>query len=177
MSRTRTLAVAAAGVALAAPLATATAGTHPTAQRTLLTLAPRPHLDDVTIGVGSVLGGRTSQKWPVVIALSRNRKRIASAETGLAFTCGQAEHTLGPMPDGYSGVPLRKGRASADFGPNDVDLGNGMTGHVTGSFTAKLNRLQTKAKGTWRMTVAVTDGSGAAVDTCDTGPLTWTARQ
>jgi ABC-type spermidine/putrescine transport system permease subunit I len=42
MSRTRTLAVAAAGVALAAPLATATAGTHPTAQRTLLTLARAP---------------------------------------------------------------------------------------------------------------------------------------
>ena len=43
--------------------------------------------------------------------------------------------------------------------------------------TGALNDSKTKIVGTWRMIAVDHDAAGAVTDSCDTGLLTWSAKQ
>jgi hypothetical protein len=60
---------------------------------------------------------------------------------------------------------------------NGVDIGNGQKADVAGSMKGKLNARRTSGTGTWSLKFVVHDATGAVVDTCDSGVVTWKLKQ
>jgi hypothetical protein len=125
---------------------------------------------------GVSYGGITPQSWPVVIEVSKNRKRVLVASIGLSLPCTSGG--LLNLPDGYGNVRLtKKGRFGASFGPTSVRNDDGTTTDVEGSMSGKFNARRTKVSGRWRLKLTDHDVSGAVTDTCDSGIVRWSAKQ
>ena len=144
-------------VALTAPLASARA------------LAPGP-------AAGKVLGGLTSQGWPVVLKVSGNAKSIQRVRIGLEMNCTSGASFS--VPDGWIRVPILRGGqvdASAAVSPSPASGGSDVS--ITGgtdSFSGTLNRSSGTFSGTWHQHVDFAT-SGGQSDSCDSGNVTFTA--
>lgn len=126
--------------------------------------------------VGVVLGGTNQQGWPTVVELSKNGRQVVRIITGIRLTCS-AGGTMS-APDAYVRVPVSKrGKFAASFGPETERNADGTTTDVQGSMSGAVNRTRTKASGRWQVTLTEHDATGAVTDTCDSGSLTWTAKQ
>jgi hypothetical protein len=125
---------------------------------------------------GVVYGGRTSQDWPVVIELTRNRRRVAQAVIGLRMTCTSGGTVS--LPDRYVNMDItRKRRFRASFGPDTVRNSDGTTSDFEGSISGTLNRARSKVSGRWHFRITDYDTAGAVTDTCDSGTIRWTAKR
>ena len=125
---------------------------------------------------GLVYGGQTSQGWPVVIQLTKNRRQVALATTGLHLTC--TDGVFGRLADRYARLPVNKRRKfSASFGPTHVRQDDGTISDFSGSISGTFNRARSKVSGRWRLQVTEHDASGAETHTCDSGNVRWSAKQ
>jgi hypothetical protein len=120
-----------------------------------------------------VLGGFTSQGWPIVVLMSKSGKKIAVIGAGLAMSCRSGLRY--PVNDGWVHVPIgANGRvkATTSFTPSPGNP-NSLTGG-TDSLSAKFNRTRTSLAGVWRMHLNYSSSTGRA-DACDSGAVTFTA--
>jgi hypothetical protein len=124
---------------------------------------------------GKVYGGLTSNAWPVVVEVNATRRRVVRAGIGLRLNCtsGGFYNT----PDGYRDLTIRRGRFSASFGPQTIRNPDGTTSDLEGSLSGSFNAARTKISGRWQLKVTEHDAAGAVTDTCDSGSVSWTARQ
>jgi hypothetical protein len=125
---------------------------------------------------GVVYGGFTPQNWPVVVEVSKDKRRVVRASIGLLLTCTSGV-SFG-FPDGYRNVPLsKKGRFSASFGPIPLAHPDGTSTDLQGSVTGATNAKRTTMSGTWQITWVDHDAAGVVTDTCDSGKVAWKAKQ
>jgi hypothetical protein len=124
-------------------------------------------------GAGTVLGGFTSQRWPVVIMMSRDRSHITRVGIGLEMRCTSGMRF--GTEDGWSAVPVGSGgkvRVSAKIPPSP---GSGVS-LVGGSdlFAGTLSHASTAFSGVWHLHLVFRTSDGHA-DTCDSGRVSLTA--
>jgi hypothetical protein len=145
-----------------------------------LTAAARPEHGSsraTTAAVGgTVYGGATAQDFPVVIETSKNGRKVVEATIAIRLTCTSGGAFT--APDGYRAMSVSKKRKfSASFGPvtnrNDDGTTTDFEGRVSGAF----NKARTKVSGKWSLKATDHDGAGAVTDTCDSGSISWTAKQ
>jgi hypothetical protein len=128
---------------------------------------------------GVVLGGRTAQSWPIVIEVSHDGRQVVRADVALDVKCAVSGSTSA-WSDRYQRVPISAtGRFSSSFGPTpDITLASGQKGDVSGRLKGKLNARMTAGTGTWSFDVVVHDPTtGAVVDNCHSGNVTWRVKQ
>ena len=122
---------------------------------------------------GQVLGGFTSQGWPVVIKLSKNHKRIAQVRIGLEISCTSGLQFA--VEDGRQGLPISaSGKVrSALMLPPSPGSSASLTGGMS-NFSGKLDRKHSTFSGVWqlRLTFSLSNGQ---TDQCDTGRVTFAA--
>jgi hypothetical protein len=124
---------------------------------------------------GVVLGGVTSTGWPVVIQVSRDGRQVVRATMGLPMKCQPSGAEFG-VADFYTHVPISaRGAFQGTQEGSPTEIGNNQTVTVTGQMTGKFNRAMTSATGTWRSAFVVHDATGATVDQCDSGTVSFTA--
>jgi hypothetical protein len=125
---------------------------------------------------GVVYGGRTAQGWPVMIELKSNRRRVVQAVIGLRLPCTSGN--IAALPDRYVNLAVNKRRKfRASFGPDTVRNDDGTTSDFEGSVSGRLNRARSKVSGRWQLKITEHDSAGAVTDTCDSGSISWTAKQ
>ena len=125
---------------------------------------------------GTVFGGTTAQDMPVVIETSKNGRRVTRAITAIRLTCTAGGIvTLG---DGYQKLPVSKKRKFGfTFGPSTQRNDDGTTTDLEGSISGAFNKARTSASGTWTFKATNRDAAGTVTDTCDSGRVTWKAKQ
>jgi hypothetical protein len=124
---------------------------------------------------GTVLGGRTSQGWPIVVELSKTGRQIVRMSAGLHLTCTSGG--VVNLPDTYGKLTVSSsGKFSASFGPETQRNQDGTTTDFEGSITGKLNKARTKVSGKWQFKGTGHDATGAVTDTCDSGTVRWSAK-
>jgi hypothetical protein len=125
---------------------------------------------------GVVFGGRTAQGWPIAIEVSKDARQVVREDVALRTPCTSG--TVSIQADNYIKLPLSTtGSFSGRFIDNAVDVGNGQKGDFSGSMKGKLNARRTSGTGTWSLKLVVHDATGAIVDTCDSGVVTWKVKQ
>jgi hypothetical protein len=149
----------AAGVALAVPFAA------PASTDTASTSAVS----------GVVFGGLTAQDWPVVVELSKNGRRVVRASAGLRLTCTSGGFFN--VPDAYGGLPVKNRKFSVSFGPTTQRNSDGTTTDLEGSISGSINKARSKVTGRWQLKATEHDAAGAVTDTCDSGVVSWSAKQ
>jgi hypothetical protein len=122
-----------------------------------------------------VFGGLTPQQWPVMVEVSRDRRKVVRAAVGLFVTCTSGG--VGYYADRYTGVPLRRGRFQASFDGDRVNHADGTYEVFEGSVKGATNASRTAMSGTWRLMLVAYDASGAETDRCDSGTVRWKAKQ
>jgi len=151
-----------------------TLGIGTVAAAVLVGVAPGAAAKTATRGV--VWGGVTSQGWPVVVELRKKRREIVRAAIGLHLQCTSG--SIANVPDTYRDVRVsKKGKFSASFGPETVRRDDGTTFDVEGSVSGALNSTRTKLSGKWQIKLTDHDAAGVVTDTCDSGAVSWTAKQ
>jgi hypothetical protein len=139
---------------------------------------PARHSPRATLAAvgGTVYGGATSQDFPVVIETSRNGRKVAKAIIGIRLTCTSGG--VGSVPDGYTALPVnRKRKFHAAFGPISTRNDDGTTTDFEGSITGRFNKSRTKVSGKWSLKATDHAATGAITDTCDSGSVSWRAKQ
>jgi hypothetical protein len=124
---------------------------------------------------GAVYGGTTSGDWPVVVEVNKKRTKVVRAITGIRLNCTSGGSAS--VPDSYKGLAIKKRKFSGDFGPDTQRNDDGTTSDFEGTITGALNKKGTKLTGTWTFKVTDHDTAGTVTDTCDSGALTWKAKQ
>jgi hypothetical protein len=129
-----------------------------------------------TAAAGTVYGGTTSQDFPIVIQTNRNGRTVTNATIAIRANCTSGGFFA--IPDGYRNMSVSKKRKfSASFGPTTERNDDGTTTDFEGSISGSFNKSRTKASGTWTFKATHHDAAGAVADTCDSGTVSWTARQ
>jgi hypothetical protein len=127
-------------------------------------------------GPGRVLGGFTSQGWPVVVVVSKNEQRIAALEAGLEMSCasGVQYSTL----DYWLRLPIgARGKVKLAAAIVPIPSSAGATESLTGgtdSLAGKFNRTRTTFSGVWQLHLTFSSSSGTT-DTCDSGAVNFSA--
>jgi hypothetical protein len=125
---------------------------------------------------GTVYGGATAQDFPVVIETSKNGRKVVKARIAIGLTCTSGSTLV--IADGYTAISVnRRRRFSASFGPATNRNGDGTTTDTEGAINGAFNKARTKASGKWSFKLTDRDTSGAVTDTCDSGNISWTAKQ
>ena len=124
---------------------------------------------------GVVYGGRTAQGWPVMIETSTNRSKVVQAVIGLRLTCTSG--TFVSLPDRYLRLPVKKRKFGFSFGPETRNNEDGTTSVTQGSISGALNKARSKMSGKWQLTLTEHDAAGAVTDTCESGVISWSAKQ
>lgn len=129
-----------------------------------------------TGAAGTVYGGATGQDFPVVIETSKNGRKVVKAKIAIRLTCTSGS-TL-TFSDTYTALSVNKRRRfSTSFGPATTRNDDGTTTDVQGAISGAFNKARTKAFGNWSFKATDHDNSGAVTDTCDSGNISWTAKQ
>ena len=126
---------------------------------------------------GHVLGGVTSQGWPVVITLSSNGMWFARELLGLEMSCTSGNSFGAPAGGGRVAIgPNGSVNAAGTIpgSPASAGSGVGLTGGSE-SFTGRLNRKRGTFSGTWHMHLSFAM-QGGQTDECDSGQVSLTAR-
>ncbi len=125
---------------------------------------------------GTVYGGETAQRFPVVIETNKNARKVVDATIAIRLTCTSGASAT--LPDGYRRLAVNKQRRfNASFGPTTSRNDDGTTTDFEGSIRGTFNKARTKASGKWSLKATDHDATGAITDTCDSGSVTWSAKQ
>lgn len=125
---------------------------------------------------GTVYGGVTAQGFPVVIETAKNGRKVANATVGIRLTCTSG--AIFAVPDDYRALSVTKKRKfSVSFGPVTNRNDDGTTTDVEGSMRGTFNKARTKVSGKWSLKATDHAASGAVTDTCDSGSVSWKAKQ
>ena len=124
-------------------------------------------------GPGAVLGGFTSQGWPVVIKMSGDHRRIVRVGIGLTMRCTSGAQFA--LRDGGGSMPIGTGgrvHMAATIAPAP-----GSSASIVGGsdlFAGTLAHGRTAFSGVWdlKLVFATPDGHK---DTCDSGRVTFAA--
>ena len=122
---------------------------------------------------GSILGGATSNGWPVVVELTRNGRMIKHAVAALSADCTQGGRFIYPSEWAFLRIS-RSGTFRTSW--EDTDVYDGTQVHLTETFTGKFNRARTRLTATMRASTTFRMPDGTE-DVCDTGALKITARR
>ena len=163
-SRLRCAGLIAAAAVLCGPIA-ASAASHRDASAARKAPAP-----------GVAFGGTTSQDFPIVIETARKGKQVARATVAVRMTC-----TAGGFftaPDFFERLTVSKSRKfGASFGPETLRNDDGTTTDFEGSMSGRFNSSRTRVAGKWAIKATFHDAAGAVTDTCDSGSISWSAKQ
>jgi hypothetical protein len=125
---------------------------------------------------GAVYGGITPQTFPVVIELNKSRRQVVRAAIAVRMPCTSG--AVAVYPDSYVKLTVsKKGKFSASFGPTVNRNDDGTTTDFEGSMSGKANAARTQLSGKWQLKITQHDVSGAVTDTCDSGTVSWKAKQ
>lgn len=142
---------------------------------------------------GVVFGGVTTvvsdgvrvPSYPVIIKINAAGTRVLRATIGLVLKCGEPPDIDIPddvTPRKGEPIPIRNGRFSAEQPVERVaaDPAKGTPAYdISATVTGRINRRHTRITGTWRRKIVIyspADPTAATVaDTCDSGPLKYTA--
>jgi hypothetical protein len=128
------------------------------------------------IARGTVYGGATAQQFPVVIGTSKNGRKVVNAHIAIRLTCTSGATVT--LPDSYGGLSVNKKRKfGSAFGPETNRNPDGTTTDLQGTMTGAFNKARTKVSGKWTYTWTDHDATGAVTDTCDSGSVSWKAKQ
>jgi hypothetical protein len=125
---------------------------------------------------GFAFGGITPQSWPVVVALNKARDVVEQVVIGLDMTCTSGD-TFGTS-DGFQALKLsKKGRFGTTFGPERIDAG-GVPADVESKVIGRMLKGRASMRGVWSLKITIFDAAGTtALDTCESGLVSWTAVQ
>jgi len=125
--------------------------------------------------IGRSYGGVTSQDFPVVVDVNRRRTRVVRAIIAISTSCTAGGIAI--FPDGYTRLSIRRGKFSSSFGPVTQRNPDGTTTDFEGSMSGTFNSSRTKVSGTWAFKATEHDAAGAITNTCDSGSVSWNAKQ
>jgi len=123
-----------------------------------------------------VYGGRQAKDgFPVVIEVTKNRRKIVRASIAIRLYCSAGGFYT--VPDDYTKLSVnKKGKFGVAYGPETVRNDDGTTSDYAGSISGSFNAAHTKVSGTWQAKETDYDGAGAVTDTCDSGTVSWSAK-
>ena len=122
---------------------------------------------------GLVYGGTMSNGWPLVVEVTRNGRMVKGVVGAVSASCDQGGIFSFPSTWRYLRIN-RHGAFKASYRDNYLDEGTEVT--VSETFVGRFNRNRTKVTGQWRDTHTFTAPDGT-VEVCDTGSLSFSARQ
>lgn len=141
----------------------ATAGTAGAGPRTL------------SAAVGNTFGGVSQQGNPVVVDMNSTRRKVVRIVGAIDLTCTSG--ASGTLTDKYVDVSVsRRGTFKVAYGPVTQRNDDGTTTDVQVRVTGVLNDTKTRLSGTWRIILTDHDAAGALTDTCDSGLVSWKAK-
>jgi hypothetical protein len=125
---------------------------------------------------GVSYGGLTSQGFPVIVEVNKTRRKIVRTIIAIRLTCTAGGFVI--IPDSYGRLSVTKtGKFNSSFGPVTQRNDDGTTTDLEGSVRGAFNTLRTKVSGKWSFKGTDHDASGAVTDTCDSGSVSWSAKQ
>jgi hypothetical protein len=127
-----------------------------------------------TKATGSFYGGATSQGLPVVIKTNKSGRKV-NALIAISLKCTSGGVLT--LPDVYSASVSKKGKFSKSFGPEPSRNPDGTSTDFEGSISGSFNKARTKVSGKWSFKGTDRDAAGAVTDTCDSGSVSWLAKQ
>jgi hypothetical protein len=137
--------------------------------------ATRPVQPNAGPASGRVLGGFTSQRWPIVVAISKNGGNIQMIGTGLVLTCSSGDSF--PIPDRWEKLAIHTDgavRAAVTIPASPSGSGPSITGG-SDTLTGRMNRRRATFTGVWQLHLTLLLQSGQT-DQCDSGLVTFTTR-
>lgn len=170
MQRRMLAVVAVASVAAAGPIAAAQGASS----------RAKPTSGVVYGGVLSVVeSGVSVPGFPVLIELSKTGRKVVRASIGLDLKCQMPGSIT--IPDFVDNLPVSsagKFRAEQPLTHLDANPAQELPPlDISAKITGTVNRTRTKIKGTWQRRIVIYDATGAnVIDTCDTGVLSFTAK-
>jgi hypothetical protein len=124
-------------------------------------------------GAGTVLGGFTSQGWPVVIKMSGDHRRIVRVGIGLSMHCTSGSRFA--LNDGGGPLPIGAGR-KVHMAATIPPVAGSTVSVVGGSdmISGRLEPGNTSFAGVWDLHLVFATADGHT-DTCDSGRVSFTA--
>jgi hypothetical protein len=120
---------------------------------------------------GIVYGGATSQGAPFVARLNAARERVADVLMSWHADCTSGAFVR--FPERFVGFALKRTGGFGNPIRQEFDVDTGGKRLYDYRLAGRVTRAA--AKGSLRVMVTETDAAGAAIDSCDTGALTWKA--
>jgi hypothetical protein len=127
---------------------------------------------------GVVFGGVTAAGGPVVIQVSPDGREIVRATIAVQQKCQPSGATF-LVPDTWTHLPIRATGAFQTSGEWSAALTEPPVTGVTntGQFSGRFNGAMTALTGTWSLLSVFNNATGASVDRCDSGAVSFTAIQ
>ncbi|HEY7076680.1 MAG TPA: hypothetical protein VH418_14975 [Solirubrobacteraceae bacterium] len=128
---------------------------------------------------GVVLGGVDSKSgFAHILQVNRKLTRV-QGWAGIELTCTSG--ATPDLPDSFPKLKLSKaGKFAAATPALPIDTGDPkVTATLQDSVSGKINARHTKATLVWHLIITITDSTTGTpkVDTCDSGPVSWSAVQ
>ena len=125
--------------------------------------------------VGNTYGTVTPQGQPLIVDMNSTRRKVVRAVVTLEVACTSgADFTF---TDKYVDLPVtRAGRFRTSFGPVTERNADGTTTDYQGRIAGALNDTKTRIAGVWRIIYTNHDAAGTVTDTCDSGLVSWKAK-
>lgn len=129
---------------------------------------------NLSAAVGNTFGGLTGQGNPVIVDINSTRRKVGRAVAAIDLECTSG---LVSITDRYFDLSVtRLGKFRRSFGPVTERNPDGTTTDYEGRIAGQLNDAKTRITGTWRLVAVDHDAAGAVTDTCDSGVVSWKAR-
>ena len=167
--RRRTWRLVGTGVAVGALVVSWPTG--PSASAGTASFGPRT----LSAAVGNTFGGLSAQGQSLFVDMNGTRRKVVRSALTLELTCTSGDEFW--FKDKYFDLPVsRRGSFRTSFGPVTERNADGTTSDYQGRIAGQLNDTKTKLTGVWRITVTDHDATGALTDTCDSGAVSWKAK-
>ena len=134
------------------------------------------------VAQGVVFGAVTAQDFPVVIELSKTGRKIVRASIGLDMKCGAPDVSI-TIPDNVKNIPVKASGKFSAVQPltRSPALPDGTPAFdYTATFKGTVNKARTRIKGSWQRKLVIYNPADPTatevVDSCDTGVLSFTAK-
>lgn len=124
---------------------------------------------------GVAYGGVTPDGFGLVVEVNKSRRKVVRMATGLRMQCTAGSSFS--VPDSWTNLRISKRRFGATFGPITEPSDDGTTTTFEGSVSGRFNSSRTTVSGTWSLKLTQQDAAGAVMDICDSGVVTWSAKQ